>query len=414
MNLESLEMRLQKLKQKEDLIVNQVDNAIALFDESDHLILFNNKLTEIWELSPAFVAEKPTTTVIFNHIVEQGYWSETQKQQLETYLQTADPTNTCFYLQQSNGICLEVYTTLTSDGGRLFTFRDVTGYQQALCSASETQASLNAEVRRLNFLQQLTEKLQPATDLQELGKFALNYLVAVTGAAFGDVKVIIGNSNQRYASAITNQISAQFIATHGEIAVAEMQALLNQGIPYNQGLLWDVVETGEPIFVEDYYKHPKALAGFKHLAIGQLGVFPIPAADGTIIGVLTLESRSLQKLQEAPQQDILIAACRTLGVAIERVQAQENLLRINEDLERASQMKSEFLASMSHELRTPLNSILGFSDLLLRQSAGSLSDRQVSYVQTIERSGEHLLQLINDILDLSKIEAGKVELNLKP
>lgn len=414
MNLESTEMRLQQLKQKEDLIVNQVENAIALFDRSHQLILFNNKLTQIWGLSQEFLETKPTNEVVFNHIVEQGYWSELQKQQLETYLQTADTTNTCFYFQQTNDICLEVYTTLTSDGGRLFTFRDVTGYQQALCSASETQASLNAEVRRLNFLLQLTERLQPATDLQELGKFALSYLVKVTGAAFGDVKVIMGNGNQRYASAITNQISGQFIATHGEIAVAQMQALLNQGVPYNQGLLWNVVKTREPLFVEDYYKHPQALPGFRHPAIGQLGIFPIPAADGTIIGVLTLESRSLQKLQEAPQQDMLIAACRTLGVAIERVQAQENLLRINEDLERASQMKSEFLASMSHELRTPLNSILGFSDLLIRQTAGSLSDRQLSYVQTIEKSGEHLLQLINDILDLSKIEAGKVELNLQP
>lgn len=414
MNLEFIKMRLQKLKQEEDLIVNQVDNAIALFAQSHQLILFNNKLTLIWGLSPAFLEKQPTDEAIFNFIVEQGYWSESQKQQLETYLQTADTANTCFYLQQSNGICLEVYTTLTSDGGRLFTFRDVTTYQQALRSATETQTSLNAEVRRLNFLLQLTERLQPATDLQELGKFALCYLVEVTGAAFGDVKVIIGNGDRRYASAITNQISAQFVATHGEIAVAEMQALLNQGIPYGQGLLWDVVETGEPIFVDEYYKHPKALPGFKHPAIGQLGIFPIPAADGTIIGVLTLESRSLQKLQEAPQQDMLIAACRTLGVAIERVQAQENLLRINEDLERASQMKSEFLASMSHELRTPLNSILGFSDLLLRQSAGSLSDRQLNHVQTIEKSGEHLLQLINDILDLSKIEAGKTELNLKP
>jgi signal transduction histidine kinase/ActR/RegA family two-component response regulator len=127
---------------------------------------------------------------------------------------------------------------------------------------------------------------------------------------------------------------------------------------------------------------------------------------------LTLECRSGQKLQEAPQQDILLAACRTLGVAIERAQAQEHLLRANEDLERASRLKSQFLASMSHELRTPLNSILGFADLLQRQTGGTLTPRQLMHVQAIEKSGQHLLQLINDILDLSKIEAGKVELEL--
>jgi signal transduction histidine kinase/CheY-like chemotaxis protein len=109
---------------------------------------------------------------------------------------------------------------------------------------------------------------------------------------------------------------------------------------------------------------------------------------------------------------MLLAACRTLGVAIERAQAQEHLRRANENLERASQLKSEFLASMSHELRTPLNSILGFSDLLQRKTGDTLTPRQIRHVQTIARSGHHLLQLINDILDLSKIEAGKVELDL--
>jgi signal transduction histidine kinase/ActR/RegA family two-component response regulator len=130
--------------------------------------------------------------------------------------------------------------------------------------------------------------------------------------------------------------------------------------------------------------------------------------------VLTLESRNVKKLQASLHQEVLEAACRTLGAAIERAQTQENLRQVNEQLEYSSQLKSEFLASMSHELRTPLNSILGFSDLLLRQTAGQLSDRQINYVELIEKSGQHLLQLINDILDLSKIEAGKVELNLQP
>ncbi len=89
---------------------------------------------------------------------------------------------------------------------------------------------------------------------------------------------------------------------------------------------------------------------------------------------------------------------------------EQALARTNADLQDASRHKSDFLSSMSHELRTPLNAILGFSDLLQEQLASSLTDRQKRYVKNIRDAGEHLLALINDVLDLAKVEAGKVEL----
>ncbi len=81
-------------------------------------------------------------------------------------------------------------------------------------------------------------------------------------------------------------------------------------------------------------------------------------------------------------------------------------------LEVASRHKSEFLANMSHELRTPLNAVIGFSEVLLQRMFGELNDKQEEYLQDIYASGQHLLSLINDILDLSKIEAGRMELEL--
>jgi len=93
---------------------------------------------------------------------------------------------------------------------------------------------------------------------------------------------------------------------------------------------------------------------------------------------------------------------------------QAELAAKNIELERASRLKSEFLANMSHELRTPLTSILGFSSLLQQQIFGPLNPKQLVYVQRLHHSGEHLLNLIKDVLDLSKVEAGKVKLDIAP
>jgi signal transduction histidine kinase len=91
-------------------------------------------------------------------------------------------------------------------------------------------------------------------------------------------------------------------------------------------------------------------------------------------------------------------------------QMNDELGRLYEELEAASRHKSEFLATMSHELRTPLNAIIGFSQVLKEQMYGPLNEKQADYVDDVLSSGQHLLNLINDILDLAKVEAGRMEL----
>jgi signal transduction histidine kinase/CheY-like chemotaxis protein len=92
--------------------------------------------------------------------------------------------------------------------------------------------------------------------------------------------------------------------------------------------------------------------------------------------------------------------------------ANEELRRVTARAEAANQAKSEFLANMSHELRTPLNSVIGFTTILLKNKAGNLRDQDLKYLERVRDNGQHLLKLINEVLDLAKVEAGRMELDL--
>jgi signal transduction histidine kinase len=117
-----------------------------------------------------------------------------------------------------------------------------------------------------------------------------------------------------------------------------------------------------------------------------------------------------------PFSDKEIALLKTFAdqavIAIQNARLFREIQEKSRQLEIASQHKSEFLANMSHELRTPLNAIIGFSEVLSERMFGEINEKQAEYVGDILQSGQHLLSLINDILDLSKIEAGRMELEL--
>jgi PAS domain S-box-containing protein len=143
-------------------------------------------------------------------------------------------------------------------------------------------------------------------------------------------------------------------------------------------------------------------------------------------GLLSIHSCSSQRHWQEAEAKLLQQIADQLAIAIhqanlfeklqqeltERKQAEARLLESNQELARATRLKDEFLASMSHELRTPLNAILGMSESLQDGVCGVINDRQQKSIGIIEKSGKHLLALINDILDLSKIEANKFNLEL--
>ena len=184
----------------------------------------------------------------------------------------------------------------------------------------------------------------------------------------------------------------------------------------NTGLTRAVRER-RPIHIEDLKadrayteRDPNRLATVETLG-ARSGVWVPLLKEDMSVGVLVTWRREVRPFTAA-EIDVLTTFANQAVIALENVRLLQELEKKSRQLEAASQHKSEFLANMSHELRTPLNAIIGFSEVLGERMFGELNEKQEEYLKDIHASGQHLLSLINDILDLSKIEAGRMELEL--
>jgi signal transduction histidine kinase len=147
-------------------------------------------------------------------------------------------------------------------------------------------------------------------------------------------------------------------------------------------------------------------------AADYLCVLAVPMLlDGKPIGVVVATGAEARAFSQS-QIELLQTFADQAVIAVQNARLFHEIEDKNRLLEAASQHKSEFLANMSHELRTPLNAVIGFSEVLTARMFGELNEKQDEYLRDIYASGQHLLSLINDILDLSKIEAGRMELEL--
>src|SRR5690606_38223440 len=145
-----------------------------------------------------------------------------------------------------------------------------------------------------------------------------------------------------------------------------------------------ILATGEALHMEQGWTGPdgKPIIALAHKV-------PLKDENGQVVGIITC------------------------GIDISRLKETEaQLIEQREAAEIASRTKTAFLANMSHELRTPLNAIIGFAEMMATGYTGELTPRQKEYAVNIRQSGEHLLRLVNDILDLSRLENGRLELNI--
>jgi GAF domain-containing protein len=202
------------------------------------------------------------------------------------------------------------------------------------------------------------------------------------------------------------------VASHN-LSKAFLGAIHKTTIDLSKTTIGQAAESGQPIQVPDMtvaHDHP-----FRQFTLdaGFRSVLTVPMrGDGTVRGIVLLR-RSPGQFDDRVV-NLLTALASQSKVAIENARLFSEIEDKGRQIEAANRHKSEFLANMSHELRTPLNAIIGFSEVLLAPSLKVSEEERSQFLTDVLSSGKHLLGLINEILDLAKIEAGKMELQIEP
>ena len=268
----------------------------------------------------------------------------------------------------------------------------------------ELNARTAALTRSVGELKALGEVGQAVSSTLDLGTVLSTIVARATAAERGR-----GGSIYEY-----DEVRQEFLL-HSADGVPDdlLDALRKTPMRPGEGALGRMAITGQPVEIRDvvdervYQSRVRDLL-VKH-GLHSMLVVPLLREDHLLGGLVI--NRKAPGAFDPQVVELLKTFAAQSAIAIENARLFREIEIKSRELESASRHKSEFLANMSHELRTPLNAIIGFSDVLSERLFGELNAKQAEYVTDIADSGRHLLALINDILDLSKIEAGRMELD---
>jgi signal transduction histidine kinase/DNA-binding response OmpR family regulator len=267
--------------------------------------------------------------------------------------------------------------------------------------ASENINLLEETSRRANQLETAAEIAAQASSTLDTDAL-LNRAVNLIRDRFGyyHASIFLIDDQRAVVAASTGEAGQQLVNNRHSLEIQEGKSIIGQ-----------VCHTGEALVINDVTQNPTHKP---HPLLpetrAELG---IPLKTGQrITGALDVQS-SVPNVFTEDDVVVLQTLADQIAISLENARSFEVAQKAVEEMREVDRLKSEFLANMSHELRTPLNSIIGFSRVILKGIDGPINDLQEQDLQAIHHSGQHLLDMINNILDLSKIEAGKMELNIE-
>lgn len=307
----------------------------------------------------------------------------------------------------------------TTEKERVFTPQEMTLAETLVGQISTTIQNANLYEQNINLLDETRRRVQELSVL-----FELSQSLAGVALSSHEIAYIIGQYFIRMME--YSEVSVALLDVgRGELQLLEKLVLDTQAREpvraQSQPELIDltdipaavkVVQTMRPLVLKlnDRTLDPRER---KYLVDHQLKsqvALPL-AVKGAVLGLILLNALDQERDISADQLNLAMTLANSAATALENARLYEGQRETAEQLRELDKLKTQFLANMSHELRTPLNSIIGFSRVILKGIDGPVSELQKQDLAAINSAGQHLLQLINDVLDISKIEAGKMELS---
>ncbi len=268
-------------------------------------------------------------------------------------------------------------------------------------SYSNLEEKVSARTRELSALNQIAATANQSLALQEILDSTLQKVAEATGFESAYVELIDSTDGPADGKLI--------LKSHFGISPLLLDQVHNAA--EDRRVCKEVIETRAPVILKEtgggQERSPIIEAGYQTLI-----AFPIQSKN-RIVGVFTLAAQTPRHFT-AEDLQFLSSIGNEIGNAVENARLYQKEQETVEKWMETDRIKSEFLSNTSHELRTPLTSIIGFSEILLDRLAGDLTKEQETYIRNMHTSGQHLLEIINNLLDLSKIKAGKMELHLQP
>ncbi|HEV2300911.1 MAG TPA: ATP-binding protein, partial [Stellaceae bacterium] len=265
----------------------------------------------------------------------------------------------------------------------------------------ERTAELGRSVEELKLLSEVGQAVSSTLDLRSVLSTVLTRSVAMTGADAGAV------FRHRRADRAFHLVEAVGWSK------ALLQSVRDLRVPESESAMGEAAAKRLPIQLADVSRRSSYPMRDATLAAGFRAALIVPlVGPERVLGALILMRRAAGEFPPETVRLMQTLASQSV-LAIQNARLFRELAEKSEELELASQHKSQFLANMSHELRTPLNAILGYAELLVDGIYGEMPEKPKGVLERIQNNGRHLLALINDVLDLAKIEAGQLTLSLE-